>query len=162
MPVGFAVDIGRRSCYILSKLRGLARKQDLKINEYGIFLGEERIGGASEAEIYERLGLPWIPPELREDRHEIEAAAQQRLPKLIEPQQIQGDLHVHSNYSDGLVSLTEMVIAAQRLGYTYLAFCDHSKSAFYANGLSEDRLIRQIESLLHWISNLFSFAEYNS
>lgn len=129
------------------KLRGLARKQDLKINEYGIFRGEERIGGASEAEIYEQLGLPWIPPELREDRGEIEAAAQRRLPRLIELHQIKGDLHVHSNYSDGLVSLAEMVTAAQRLGYAYLAFCDHSKSAFYANGLSEARLVQQMEEI---------------
>lgn len=129
------------------KLRGIARKRDFKINEYGIFRGEKRVGGTTEAEIYENLGLEWIPPELREDRGEIEAAAENRLPPLVELKQIRGDLHLHSKYSDGLVSMEEMVQAAQETGYDYLAFCEHSQSAYYANGLTETRIRQQIEEI---------------
>jgi DNA polymerase (family 10) len=139
------------------KLRGIARKLNYKINEYGIFKGEQKRGGAKEAEIYNLLKLPWIPPELREDRGEIEAASRNELPDLIRLEDIQGDLHVHSNYSDGHFSIAEMAQAAQKRGYRYLAFCDHSQSAFYANGLNPDRLLGQIEEIRKLNENLAAF-----
>ena len=129
------------------KLRGIARRQGLKISEYGIFRDEQMLGGATEEEIYQQLNLPWIPPELREDRGEIEAAAENKLPKLIEMRHLRGDLHVHSNYSDGHAPMEAMVTAAKALGYHYLAFCDHSQSAHYAHGLTPERLRQQIDEI---------------
>jgi len=129
------------------KLRGIARKRDLKINEYGIFSGEKKLGGSREHDMYQLLDLPWIAPELREDRGEIEAAAEHKLPHLIERSDIKGDLHVHSHYSDGHASIEDMVAGAQKLGYHYLAICDHSQYARYAQGLTVDRLWKQIEEI---------------
>lgn len=129
------------------KLRGLAKKQSLKINEYGVFREEEKLAGDSEAEVYHILGLDWIPPELREDRGEIEFAAERKLPQLVELEDIQGDLHVHSNYSDGHASIGAMAMAAKKLGYHYISICDHSQSAKYAQGLSIDKLLDQIHEI---------------
>ena len=129
------------------RLRGIARKKGLKINEYGIYRNDIRIGGESEAEIYQHLGLPWIPPELREDRGEIEVAIDQKLPALVELSDIKGDLHMHSIYSDGKSSIAEMASAAAQSGYDYIAICDHSKAASYAHGLDEARLLKQIEEI---------------
>ncbi|MBN2011538.1 DNA polymerase/3'-5' exonuclease PolX [candidate division KSB1 bacterium] len=125
------------------KLRGIARKMGLKINEYGVFEGERAVAGADEAGVYQALGLPWIPPELREDRGEIETAQAGDLPDLIEQDNIRGDLHVHTTYSDGHHSIAEMAESARQRGYQYIAICDHSRSAIYANGLSIHRLQQQ-------------------
>jgi DNA polymerase (family 10) len=122
-------------------LRTTALKQGLTLNEYGLFTleGNERVGGATEEEIYNRLGFAWIAPELRENCGELEAAASGKLPKLIEPKDIRGDLHMHTTESDGKASLREMVDAAAALGYEYIAITDHSKALAMANGLDEAR-----------------------
>jgi DNA polymerase (family 10) len=128
-------------------LRTIAQKQGLKINEYGVFQGRKRLGGATEQECYRLLGLPVIPPELREDHGEIEAAVEHRLPDLIERKDLRGDLHVHTDYSDGRSTLDEMVEGAASLGYEYIALIDHSPSARIAHGLSENRLEEKIEAI---------------
>ncbi len=126
-------------------LRTLARKAGLKINEYGIFRGRKRIGGAGEEEVYSSLGIPMtIPPELREDRGEIEAALQGKLPPLISLADLRGDLHAHTDYSDGKASAEEMVEHAAKLGYEYIALADHSPAARIAHGLDRDRLEQKI------------------
>jgi DNA polymerase (family 10) len=126
-------------------LRTIARQLGLKINEYGVFRGTERLGGRSEEEIYRLLGIPIMPPEIREDRGEIEAATEGRLPALVELESIRGDLHVHSNYSDGRSTMQEMAEAADLLHYEYLAIADHSPSARVARGLDLERLEKKIE-----------------
>ena len=128
-------------------LRGIARVQGIKLNEYGVFKGENRIGGKEEKDVYQALKIPWIEPVLREDRGEIEAAQEGRLPKLLQESEIKGDLHVHSTYSDGASSIEEIAAAAQKRGYHYVAICDHSKSLKIAHGLDESRLARQIEEI---------------
>lgn len=128
-------------------LRGLAQDKGLKINEYGVFRGETRIAGRTEAEVYAAVGLPLIPPELREDRGEIAAAFKHSLPRLVEPSDIKGDLHVHTRASDGKNTLGEMVEAAAALGYEYLAISDHSQHATVANGLDAGRLSAQIDEI---------------
>ena len=124
------------------KLREMAVKAGLKINEYGVFRGprEKRIGGRSEEDIYRALKLPWIPPEIREDTGEIEAAQQGTLPVLIELQDVKGDLHVHTKWSDGSHDLDTLVQAAKRKGYRYIAITDHTKGLGVAHGLDEKRL----------------------
>jgi DNA polymerase (family 10) len=104
--------------------------------------GNERVAGATEREIYERLGFDWIPPELRENAGEIEAAAAHRLPNLVSLADIRGDLHMHTTESDGKVSLREMVEACAALGYEYIAITDHSKALAMANGLDEQRVVK--------------------
>ncbi len=128
-------------------LRGKAKAAGLKINEYGVFRGEDRIAGHTEEEVYAAVGLPWIPPELREARSEFDWAAAGRLPVLVELSDLRGDLHTHSTWSDGLASIEEMAAAARRRGYQYLAITDHSKRATIANGLSADQLLRQWEDI---------------
>ena len=128
-------------------LRGIARVQGIKLNEYGVFKGEKRVGGKEEKDVYDALKIPWIDPALREDRGEIEAAQEGRLPKLLQESEIKGDLHVHSTYSDGASSIEEIAAAAQKRGYHYVAICDHSKSLKIAHGLDESRLARQIEEI---------------
>jgi DNA polymerase (family 10) len=125
------------------KLRGLARDRRLKVSEYGVFRGKRRIAGRKEEEVYRALGLPWIPPELREDRGEIEAAATGGLPRLVEPADVRGDLHVHSSFSDGTLTIEAIARQAAAMGYAYVAICDHSQSVRYAGGLSPERLRRQ-------------------
>jgi len=124
-------------------LRGLAKSQGLKMNEYGLFRGEELIPCASEADIFAALGMEEIPPELRENLGEIEAAQGRRLPALITDADIQGVFHAHTTESDGRDALEEMVGAAAALGYRYLGISDHSRSARYANGLSIERVRAQ-------------------
>jgi len=129
------------------RLRGIAKAKGIKINEYGVFKGEKKIGGKEEEEVYRALGMDWIEPELREDRGEIEAAQDGRLPKLVQEFEIKGDLHVHSKWSDGTSSIEEIAKAAQKRGYQYVAICDHSKSLKIAHGLDESRLMKQIEEI---------------
>jgi DNA polymerase (family 10) len=128
-------------------LRGIAKAKGIKINEYGVFKGEKKIGGKEENDVYRVLGMDWIDPELREDRGEIEAAQKGRLPKLVQESEIKGDLHVHSKWSDGISSIEETAKAAQKRGYQYVAICDHSKSLKIAHGLDESRLMKQIEEI---------------
>ena len=129
------------------RLRGIAKAKGIKINEYGVFRGEKKVGGKEEEEVYRALGMVWIDPELREDRGEIEAAQDGRLPKLVQESEIKGDLHVHSKWSDGTSSIEEIAKAAQKRGYQYVAICDHSKSLRIAHGLDESRLMKQIEEI---------------
>lgn len=130
------------------KLRTIASKEGLKINEYGIFKGDKIIAGETEKEMYEALGLPFIPPELREDRGEIEAAMEGKLPQhLIELNDIRGDLHMHTTWSDGRASIEDMAESAIELGYEYIAITDHSPSSTVANGLSVERLRRKKKEL---------------
>jgi DNA polymerase (family 10) len=131
-------------------LRTIARKHGLKINEYGVFRGEKRLGGASEEDVYRLLKMQTMPPEMREDRGEIEAAIAHELPLLIEVTDIRGDLHAHTNYSDGRSTMEEMLEGAKRLGYDYIALADHSPSARIARGLDAKRLgekMRDFEKL---------------
>ena len=128
-------------------LRGIAKAKGIKINEYGVFKGEKKIGGKEEKDVYKVLGMEWIEPELREDRGEIEASQKGRLPKLVEGSEIKGDLHIHSKASDGTASIEEIAKAAQKRGYQYVAICDHSKSLKIARGLDESRLLKQIEEI---------------
>jgi DNA polymerase (family 10) len=124
-------------------LRDRALARGLKLNEYGLFRVEDdvRLAGATEESIYEALGLAWIPPELREGRGEIEAAAQGALPRLVEREQLRGDLHSHTTESDGKDDLRAMALAAAAAGLEYLAVTDHSKSLVMANGLDEARTL---------------------
>jgi DNA polymerase (family 10) len=126
-------------------LRALALKQNLKLNEYGLFSETKRIAGKTEAEIYNQLGLSYIEPELRENTGEIEAGQEHSLPTLIELSDLKGDLHAHTHYTDGKYSIEEMANAAIALGYEYLAITDHSKRLAMTNGLDEKRLFEQIK-----------------
>ena len=127
------------------RLRGIAKKKGWKLNEYGIFDGDNLVICKSEEEIYRALGLPYIPPELREDSGEIEAAEQDKLPSLIQHEDIRGIFHVHTDFSDGVDSLERMVEAAQKFGFSYLGVSDHSKTAYYAGGLKHDAILKQWE-----------------
>jgi len=129
------------------RLREMAQRDGLKINEYGVFKGKMRIAGKDEAEVYKVIGLPWIPPALREDRGEIEAAAEGRLPALVQQSDIRGDLHVHSTWSDGKCTIEEMAKAAKALGYRYIAFCDHTRLLKVFGGLSEKDVLKQVEEI---------------
>ncbi|MFZ0590414.1 MAG: DNA polymerase/3'-5' exonuclease PolX [Bryobacteraceae bacterium] len=133
-------------------LRTNALRQGLTLNEYGLFTleGNERVAGATEEGVYERLGFGWIPPELRENCGELEASAEGRLPKLVELSDIRGDLHMHTTESDGRASFREMVDACAAMGYEYIAITDHSKALAMANGLDETRAVafaRQVREL---------------
>jgi len=122
------------------KLRQLAIKQGLKLNEYGIFKGEKKIAGKTEEQMYEALGLSYIEPELREDRGEFEASFKGELPDLLEIEDIKGDLHMHSTWSDGGSSIEEMVLKSKDLGYEYIAVTDHSQGLKIAGGLNVHEL----------------------
>ncbi len=128
-------------------VRKLAQKKKLKVNEYGVFRGKKRIAGKTEEEVYREIGLPYIEPELREDRGEIQAALENRLPRLVRLEDIRGDLHVHTNWSDGRSSLEELAEEAKRRGYEYLAISDHSKHVTVAGGLDERKLSQQIKAI---------------
>lgn len=144
-------------------LRDLAMGRGLKVNEYGVFEEQtgRRLAGETEESVYQVLGLDWIPPELREDRGEIQAAAAHALPVLIELADLQGDLHLHSDWSDGTASIETMAIAAREAGLAYIAVTDHSPSLTIANGLSPERFRRQrqeIESLNQRLAPFHIFA----
>ena len=121
------------------KLRKIAISKGWKLNEYGLFKGKDPIAGKSEEEIYNKLGMDFIPPELRENTGEIEAAQQHRLPKIVNYTEVIGDLHAHTKDSDGMNSLEEMASAAEKRGLKYIAFTNHSKSLPVAHGLDEKR-----------------------
>jgi len=128
------------------RVRELASRKGLKVSEYGVFKEAtgRRIAGATEEEVYKAIGLPYIPPELREDTGEVEAALEGRLPKLLELGDLRGDLHAHTNWSDGHHELEALIEAAHRKGYEYVIVSDHSRSSTVAGGLSEERLLEQI------------------
>jgi DNA polymerase (family 10) len=129
-------------------LRSVAMKKGWKLNEYGLFTGEGvRLGGATEEEVYGKLGLSYIQPEMRENRGEIEAAAEGNLPDLVKSENIRGDLHTHTTWSDGSAELQAMAEAAKERGYEYMAVSDHSVSVRVANGLSEERFRRQWKAI---------------
>ncbi|CEO89593.1 DNA polymerase/3'-5' exonuclease PolX [Syntrophaceticus schinkii] len=128
-------------------LRGIAREQGLKISEYGIHCDGQVAAPVTEEELYRRLGMDYIPPELREGRGEIEAAQNGVLPELLNVDHIKGDLHVHSEWSDGINTLEELAQSAQERGYRYLAVTDHSRSLRIARGLTEERVREQQEEI---------------
>ena len=126
------------------RIRSIARERGLKVSEYGVFKGERRVAGRTEEKVYGALNLPLIPPVLREDRGEIEAAQAGKLPKLVEERDIKGDLHAHTNWSDGRNTIEEMGRAAQRLGYKYIVISDHTRALKVIGGLDAERLEKQI------------------
>jgi len=113
------------------RIRDIAKEKGLKVNEYGVFKADtgERIGGEEEEEVYRLIGMEWIPPELRENWGEIELALEGKLPQLVALEEVKGDFHVHTNWSDGLNPIEEVVESAFRLGYSYVVIGDHSQSA---------------------------------
>jgi DNA polymerase (family 10) len=129
------------------RLREIAVKAKLKLNEYGLFKADKMIAGETEEEIYQKLGLDFINPLLREDRGEIETAKTHSLPELIEPEDIKGDFHIHTNASDGNADISEIAQAAKDMGYKYICITDHSKSSAIANGLSSKQLADQIKKI---------------
>ena len=130
-------------------LRNRAIRMGFKLSEYGLFRAadESRVAGETEEEVYAALGLPWIPPEIRENTGEIEAAAAGSLPDLVELKHIRGDVHMHTTATDGRNSIAEMAAAAQAAGYEYLAITDHSQALAMANGLDEHRIVEQIAEI---------------
>jgi DNA polymerase (family 10) len=128
-------------------VRQIGRRQGLKINEYGVFTLEGRVAGETEESVYRALGLAWIPPELREESGEIEAAREGLLPSLVELGDIRGDLHSHTAETDGRDSLADMAVAARRRGLEYLAVTDHSQALRMVDGLDERRLMAQVDAI---------------
>jgi len=130
-------------------VRKIAIDKGFKMNEYGIFKGdeEERIAGDDEKKVFEAVGLPFIEPELRENRGEVEAAGENKLPRLIKQEEIRGDLHAHTNATDGRAPMKDMVDAAVSLGYSYLAITDHSQAVAMARGFDPKRLEQQIDEI---------------
>jgi len=128
-------------------MRSRAKSYGFKMNEYGLYKNGDFVSCVDEKEIFKTLNLEYIEPELRENFGEIEAASKDNLPHLVKPGDIKGILHVHTSYSDGSKSIEEMVLACIDFGYEYLGICDHSKSAFYANGLSEERIRQQHDEI---------------
>ena len=128
-------------------IRRIGRKKGLKINEYGVYTFEKRVAGKTEASVYKALDLPYIPPELRESRGEIKAARGGDLPKLIELKDIKGDLHIHTDYTDGHSSLKEMTLAARKRGLKYIAVTEHSDRLKAAGGSDPPELRAQMEEI---------------
>jgi len=128
-------------------LRGIANARKWKLNEYGLFSGKRRIAGASEEEVYRKLGLAYIPPEMREDRGEIALALNGELPRLISAGDMRGDLHVHSDWTDGTASIANMAAAAQACGYAYMALTDHSRRQTMSHGLDPAKVARQLREI---------------
>lgn len=133
------------------QVRRLAQQLGLKINEYGVFGNsknkEQRVAGATESSVFKSVGLPMIPPELREGRGEIEAARNKRLPKLVELEDLKGDLHIHTNATDGHADIKTMAQAARDIGLNYLAITDHSQHLTVVHGLNSKRLHQQLEEI---------------
>jgi DNA polymerase (family 10) len=132
------------------ELRKIAQEQGYKLNEYGLFKGTRRVAGKTEEEIYAKLGLDWMPPELREARGEIALAREHRLPHLVELGDVRGDLQMHTAATDGKATIDEMAHAARALGYQYIAITDHSKRVTMARGLDAKRLREQWRAVDEW------------
>ena len=128
-------------------VRRMAMARGLKLNEYGIFRGERRVGGRTEDEVFAAVGLPVIPPELREDRGEIDAARRGKLPRLVRLEDLRGDLHCHSRATDGRDTIEAMAKAAAVRGYEYLSINDHSRHVTVAHGLDRKRLLEQVRAI---------------
>jgi DNA polymerase (family 10) len=124
-------------------LRNIAKAKGMKLSEYGVFKGKQQVAGKTEKGVYKILGLTFIPPELREDRGEVEAARKNRLPRIVEHADIKGDLQMHSTYSDGASTIGDLARAARQLDYRYILITDHSRSARYAHGLDLKALKKQ-------------------
>ncbi len=139
-------------------LRKMALKKGIKINEYGIFRSDKRIGGEKESDVYDILKMQYIEPELRENRGEIALALKHSLPRLIERGDIRGDLHIHTTRSDGNASLEEMAEAARALGYEYIAVTDHTKHLTIAHGQDEERVLQELEMIDHINATLKGFT----
>jgi DNA polymerase (family 10) len=129
------------------QLARLARTRGLVPQPGGLYAGQETLETRDEEAFFDRLGLPWIPPELREGRGELEAAQGSALPRLVEPGEIRGDLHMHTTFTDGTASMLEMALAAKALRYEYIAVCDHTHNVRVANGLSPDRVAQYLEEV---------------
>ena len=127
------------------RIRDIAKEKGLKVNEYGVFRADtgKRLGGETEEEVYRLVGMEWIPPEIRENWGEIELALEGKVPKLVELKDVKGDFHVHTNWSDGVSPIEEVVERAYRMGYQYIVIGDHSQSARVANGLTPERYREQ-------------------
>ena len=128
-------------------IRKMANERKLKVNEYGVHKGSKRVAGKTEEDVFKQVDLPWIPPELRENRGEIEAAQEDRLPDLVQEKDIRGDLHMHTSATDGRNDIREMAEEARRLGYDYIAITDHSKRLTMARGLDAKRLRQQLSDI---------------
>lgn len=124
-------------------MRQRAKAKGLELNEYGLWRGEERLGAVDEAAIFGLLDLAYVPPELREDRGEIELAAQGALPTLVSPRDVQGVFHVHTHFSDGQATVKDMALKARALGYRYIGISDHSETSVWAHGLSREKIAEQ-------------------
>jgi len=132
------------------ELRKIAQEQSYKLNEYGLFKGTRRAAGKTEQEVYAKLGLDWIPPELREARGEIALAREHRLPRLVEVKDVRGDLQMHTSATDGKGTIEDMAHAARALGYEYIAITDHSKRVTMALGFDAKRLRAQWKTIDAW------------
>jgi len=128
-------------------IRRLGQQRGLKINEYGVFRFEKPLAGKTEESVYQAVELPYIPPELRENRGEIEAARDKRLPELVQRKDLKGDLHIHTHATDGRNSLEEMALAARKHGLKYIAVTEHSDRLKVAGGLDPPRLMQQIDEI---------------
>jgi len=128
-------------------LRGIANGRKWKLNEYGLFSGKRRIAGATEEEVYKKLRLAYIPPEMREDRGEVALAKAKQIPKLVSVADIRGDLHCHSDWTDGTASIADMAAAARACGYQYMALTDHSRRQTMSHGLDPARVTRQMREI---------------
>lgn len=129
------------------EVRKIAIKHGYKLNEYGLFKGEKKIAGKDEEEVYKALGMQWIPPELRENRGEIEAALNGSLPKLVEYEDVKGDLQMHTKWSDGANTIEEMVQEAKKLGHKFIAITDHVGSLKIAGGMDEEDVKEQAKEI---------------
>jgi len=143
-------------------VRRLAQARGLKLSEYGLFRGERRVGGRTEAEVFAAVGLPWIAPELREDRGELDAARRGTLPKLLRLEDLRGDLHCHSRATDGRDTIEAMARAAAARGYEYLSINDHSRHVTVAHGLDRRRLLAQVRAIDRLNAKLDGFTVLKS
>lgn len=128
-------------------MRKIAIRKGLKLNEYGVYRGEERVAGKTEEEVFRSLGMQYIEPELRENRGEVEAASQRKLPELVGYNEILGDLQMHTNWSDGNSTILEMAQAADILGYEYIAVTDHTGRLHIANAMDKNRIVKQAKEI---------------
>jgi DNA polymerase (family 10) len=142
------------------ELRKIAIKKGYKLNEYGLFKGEERIAGDKEEDVYKALGMQWIPPEMRENRGEVELALQRKLPEIVEYEDVKGDLQMHTKWSDGVNTIEEMVQEARKLGHKFIAITDHVGSLKIAGGMDEEKIAeqaREIEKVREKYDDIYIF-----